>query len=61
MVGIDPFDAGDVMKIYNNILTLNFKFTRKFPTLARSLVKRLLVVNVSERLGNLKNGANDVK
>lgn len=61
IVGIDPFDAPDPISIYNNIMVLNFKFTRGFPSKAKSLVKKLLVLNPRQRLGDMHLGAADVK
>lgn len=61
IVGIDPFDAPDAMQIYENILARSFKFTRSFPEDPKSLVKHLIVLNVTKRYGNLKNGPEDVK
>jgi hypothetical protein len=37
------------------------KFPRNFDKNAKSLVKHLLVADLSKRYGNLKNGANDIK
>lgn len=61
IVGIDPFDAPDAMGIYENILARRFKFTRSFPEDPKSLVKHLIVTNVTKRFGNLVNGCNDIK
>lgn len=61
IVGIDPFDAADAMGIQENILARRFKFTRSFPEDAKSLVKHLIVTNVTKRYGDLVNGPNDVK
>lgn len=37
------------------------KFPRDFDKNAKSLVKHLLVADVTKRYGCLKNGANDIK
>lgn len=56
LAGIDPFNDSDPMQIYQNIIRLNLKFPRNFDKDARSLVKHLLVTDLSKRYGNLKNG-----
>jgi len=37
------------------------KFPRTFDKNAKSIVKHLLVADLSKRYGNLKNGAGDIK
>lgn len=59
--GIDPFTDDDPMIIYQKILKGKVKFPRNFDKNAKSLVKHLLVADLSKRYGNLKNGANDIK
>jgi len=59
--GIDPFSADDPMEIYRKILKGSLKFPRNFDSNAKSIVKHLLVADLSKRYGNLKNGANDIK
>lgn len=59
--GIDPFTDEDPMGIYQKILKGKVKFPRNFDKNAKSLVKHLLVADLSKRYGNLKNGANDIK
>ena len=75
--GIDPFSDEDPMAIYQKILKGKIKFPRNFDkyfvllrglmTLinllrnAKSIVKHLLVADLSKRYGNLKNGVNDIK
>lgn len=69
--GIDPFSDEDPMAIYQKILKGKIKFPRNFdkynkpsssshfPLLnrnAKSIVKHLLVADLSKRYGNLKNG-----
>lgn len=56
LAGIDPFNDSDPMMIYQNIIRLNLKFPRNFDKDARSLVKHLLVADLSKRYGNLKGG-----
>lgn len=44
------------MGIYRNILKGKVSFTSNFDKDARSLVKHLLVADLSKRYGNLKEG-----
>jgi serine/threonine protein kinase len=54
--GIDPFNDEDPMGIYRNILKGKISFTSSFDKDAKSLVKHLLVADLSKRYGNLKEG-----
>jgi serine/threonine protein kinase len=57
MAGIDPFNDSDPMMIYQNIIRGNLKFPRTFDKDGRSIVKHLLVSDLSKRYGNLKHGS----
>lgn len=59
--GIDPFTDDDPMAIYQKILKGKVKFPKNFDKNCKSLVKHLLVADLSKRFGNLKNGVNDIK
>ena len=61
IAGIDPFCDDDPMAIYQKILKGKVLFPRGFDNNAKSLVKHLLVSDLSKRYGNLKKGAEDVK
>jgi protein kinase A len=68
IAGIDPFADDDPMTIYQNILKGKLHFPKGFDNDAKSLVKHLLVNDLSKRYGNLKNGkylinlgVNDIK
>ncbi|CAD8043716.1 unnamed protein product [Paramecium primaurelia] len=61
LAGIDPFNDEDPMAIYQKILKGKVKFPRNFQQEAKSLVKHLLVADLTKRFGNLKGGANDIK
>lgn len=61
IAGIDPFNDNDPMVIYQKILRGKIKFPRDFDKNAKSLVKHLLVSDVTKRYGCLKNAANDIK
>ena len=56
LAGIDPFNDADPMMIYQNIIRGNIRFPRTFDKDGRSLVRHLLVADLSRRYGNLKNG-----
>ena len=49
------------MEIYQKILKGKVKFPRNFDKGAKSLVKHLLVADLTKRFGNLKGGAMDIK
>lgn len=60
-VGIDPFSDDDAMGIYRNILkgrVLFPAFIDRYAREAKSLIKHLLVADLSKRFGNLKDGTN---
>ena len=61
IAGIPPFNDEDPMGIYQKIIKCKVKFPSSFPSNAKSLVKHLLVIDLSKRYGNLKNGVNDIK
>ena len=61
IVGIDPFNDEDTMAIYQKVIKGKLKFPSYFPSDAKSLVKHLLVKDLSKRYGNLKDGVNDIK
>ena len=61
VAGIDPFADDDPMVIYQNILKGKLHFPKGFDNDAKSLVRHLLVSDLSKRYGNLKNGVNDIK
>lgn len=61
LAGIDPFSDEDPMAIYQKILKGKIRFPRNFDRNAKSLVKHLLVADLTKRYGNLQNGAGDIK
>ena len=61
LAGIDPFSDEDPMSIYQKILKGKIKFPRHFDRNAKSLVKHLLVADLSKRYGNLRGGVGDIK
>lgn len=61
IAGIDPFNDDDTMGIYQKILKGKIKFPKEFDRDAKSLVKHLLVADVTKRYGCLKGGVSDIK
>lgn len=59
--GIDPFNDEDPMAIYQKILKGKVKFPVDFDKNAKSLIKHLLVADLTKRYGNLKGGVADIK
>lgn len=59
--GIDPFTDEDPMNIYQNILKGKISFPKDFDKDAKSIVKHLLVSDLSQRYGCLKNKVDDIK
>lgn len=58
-VGIDPFSDDDAMGVYRNILKGKVTFPAFMDKTAKdvkSLIKHLLVADLSKRYGNLKDG-----
>lgn len=60
MVGQPPFIDEDPMGIYQQILIGKVSFPRFIERNARSLIKKLLVADLTKRYGCLKRGALDV-
>jgi serine/threonine protein kinase len=61
MAGQPPFVDDDPMGIYQQILAGKVTFPRHFDRNAKSLIKKLLVADLTKRYGCLKGGAEDVK
>ena len=59
--GIDPFNDDDPMVIYKKVLKWKYKFPSDFDKRCKSLVKKLLVLDPTERYGYMKNGQLDIK
>ncbi|XP_021102024.1 cAMP-dependent protein kinase catalytic subunit PRKX isoform X2 [Heterocephalus glaber] len=56
-----PFFDDNPFGIYQKILAGRIDFPRHLDFSAKDLIKKLLVVDRTRRLGNMKNGAEDVK
>lgn len=56
-----PFYDENPFGIYQKILQGKLEFPRHFETHARDLIRKLLTADRTKRIGNLKNGAEDIK
>uniref|UniRef100_A0A182P500 AGC-kinase C-terminal domain-containing protein n=1 Tax=Anopheles epiroticus TaxID=199890 RepID=A0A182P500_9DIPT len=61
IVGYPPFYDDNPFGIYEKILSGKIEWSRHVDPIAKDLVKKLLVLDRTKRLGNMKNGAEDVK
>ncbi|XP_041045020.1 cGMP-dependent protein kinase 2 isoform X3 [Carcharodon carcharias] len=63
LTGSPPFSGYDQMMIYNLILkgVEKLDFPKKITKRPEDVIRRLCKQNPTERLGNLKNGINDIK
>jgi serine/threonine protein kinase len=60
LVGIDPFADDDIMNTYRKILTCQVVYPDCMDSKVKSLLRFLLVDDVSMRLGSMINGVNDI-
>ncbi|KAG1439423.1 hypothetical protein G6F56_012305 [Rhizopus delemar] len=61
MAGHPPFYDDNHFGIYERILGGKVQYPGYFETAAKDLLKKLLVIDITRRLGNLKGGADDIK
>ncbi|XP_044317594.1 cAMP-dependent protein kinase catalytic subunit 3 isoform X2 [Drosophila rhopaloa] len=61
LVGYPPFYDEQPFGIYEKILSGKIEWERHMDPIAKDLIKKLLVNDRTKRLGNMKNGADDVK
>lgn len=61
LTGYTPFYDTSPMKTYENILAGHIVYPEYLHPDAAALLKQLITKNLSERLGNLQNGTEDVK
>ncbi|KAM6149250.1 cAMP-dependent protein kinase catalytic subunit PRKX-like [Rhynchocyon petersi] len=59
--GFPPFFDDNPFGIYQKILAAKIDFPRNLDFYVKDLIRKLLVVDRTKRLGNMKNGASDVK
>ena len=60
LVGIVPFSDDDPMKTYQKIIKVKISFPKDIDKNAKSLIKHLLIGDITKRYGCLKNGVKDV-
>lgn len=61
LAGYPPFFDDNPFAIYEKILAGKIDWPRHIDPVAKDLIKKLLVQDRTKRLGNMKNGAEDVK
>lgn len=61
MAGYPPFYDDNHFGIYEHILGGKVQYPSYFESAAKDLLKKLLVIDRTKRLGNLKGGAEDIK
>ena len=61
LAGYPPFFDDNPFGIYEKILTGKIIWPRHIDQVAKDLIKKLLVQDRTKRLGNMKNGSDDVK
>ena len=61
LAGYPPFFDDNPFGIYEKILSGKIDWPRQIEPVAKDLIKKLLVQDRTKRLGNMKNGADDVK
>lgn len=61
LVGYPPFYADNPFGIYEKILNGKYEWPRLVDPVAKDLVKKLLVPDRTKRLGNMKNGCDDIR
>ncbi|KAM9455194.1 cAMP-dependent protein kinase catalytic subunit PRKX [Clarias gariepinus] len=59
--GYPPFFDDNPFGIYQKILAGKLEFPRHLDFYVKDLIKKFLVIDRARRLGNMKNGADDVK
>uniref|UniRef100_A0A1A7XMB0 Protein kinase, X-linked n=1 Tax=Iconisemion striatum TaxID=60296 RepID=A0A1A7XMB0_9TELE len=61
LAGYPPFYDDNPFGIYQKILSGKLEFPRHLDFYVKDLIKKLLVIDRARRLGNMKNGADDVR
>ncbi|XP_018575396.1 cAMP-dependent protein kinase catalytic subunit alpha-like [Anoplophora glabripennis] len=59
--GYPPFIARDPIRVYEKIVSCQYKCPGAFSSDLQDLVKNLLQLDLSRRYGNLRNGVQDIK
>ncbi|KAI8610400.1 kinase-like domain-containing protein [Chytriomyces sp. MP71] len=61
IAGFPPFSDDDNIKLFEKIIACKLRFPEGFDKKAKDLCKCLITPDLSQRFGNLKRGAGDVK
>ena len=61
LAGYPPFFDDNPFGIYEKILSGKIEWPRHIDPVAKDLIKKFLVQDRTKRLGNMKNGTEDVK
>jgi len=61
LAGYPPFYAENPLGIYEKILAGKVDWPKCIENVAKDLIRKLLVIDRTKRIGNLKNGADDIK
>ncbi|CAG9536155.1 unnamed protein product [Cercopithifilaria johnstoni] len=61
LVGLPPFQEDTLINIYEEIMTGRIDFPKNMDFFTKDLIKKLLQLDPSKRLGNLEGGAKDIK
>ena len=61
LIGLPPFYDHDPIKMYDKIINNKPRFLKGFDPGAKELVRRLLHKDVTKRIGNLRNQAQDIR
>jgi protein kinase X len=59
--GAPPFSANNTLQIYEKIIENQPKFSEDFSEAAKDIVQKLLMIDRTKRLGNMKGKAKDIK
>jgi serine/threonine protein kinase len=60
VAGIDPFADEDILNIYKNIVKCEVVYPKDMDSKVKSLVKHLLVDDISKRYGCMNKGVEDI-
>jgi len=61
LIGYPPFYDENPFTIYEKILNAKIEWPKHVDPVAKDLIRKLLVQDRTKRLGNMRNGADDVK
>lgn len=61
LAGFPPFFDDNPFGIYEKILSGRIEWPKHMDPIAKDLIKKLLIADRTKRLGNMRQGADDVK